>query len=98
MVLAMACVEVPDEHLDEGIAAPADYLGCREIGLTIHSSKRPPERAMVATKHEGWWFYIDSRDTGSKASFCYLQQLLMLVVQGQADAQAVPLLTVPVRS
>lgn len=96
--LAVAGVDVPDEHVQSGLADWHTELGGSTGDIRVRSARTRPENAMVAVQHHGWWFYIDGTDAKSKASFVYLQLLLNMVIEGEADVQSVPLLTLPVGS
>jgi hypothetical protein len=96
--LAGAGVQVPREHIEGGIAEPADAAEQDLVRLRVLSSAEPPVDAMVAVRHHDWWFYIDGTDAQSKASFVVLQMLLEMAMAGEAHVQAAPLLTVPVGS
>jgi hypothetical protein len=76
-----ASVDVPREHIEEGIvnttAEPSAVL--RELGasLSILSSRSAPQRANVAVQHRGWWYYVDDADLASKKTFLQIQILFL---------------------
>jgi hypothetical protein len=95
--VAAGAVEVPAEHLDEGLTRVHEPLG--EVGryLTIRSSRRQPKGALVAVQRHDTWFYIDGKDHSSKQFFRWLQFLISLrLSDASASPQTVPVLTVPV--
>ena len=60
----------------------------------VESSDGVPERAAVAARHRGRWFYIDDSDQSSKSTFNLLSQLFTLQA-GEVEAVK-PVLTLPV--
>jgi hypothetical protein len=87
-------IDVPEEHLAEGIARRA-ALDERYRFLTVRSSSGRPSHASVAVEHRGYWFYIDARDARSKQGFLMLRRLIGLRLGGSGE-QVGPVLTVPV--
>jgi len=87
-------VQVPGEHLTEGIARPAATIVSPFI--IIHSSADRPTHAAVAVMHQGWWFFVDARDARSKQAFIVLRTLIGLRLDEAASGQAAPVLTLPV--
>lgn len=93
---AASGVDVPDDHLSEGLARmPVTHADPTRI-LTIHSSRDFPSYASVAILHKGWWFFVDGRDSQSKRAFLILRTLIGLRLDEGASGQAAPVLTVPV--
>jgi hypothetical protein len=98
---AAASVDVPREHIEEGIvnltAEPSAVL--RELGasLRILSGRSAPQRANVAVQHRGWWYYVDDADLASKKTFLYIQMLFLTRLSEATRAQTTPLLTIPVK-
>jgi hypothetical protein len=90
-------IEIPEVHLQQGIVEewPPGIPESRRL-LTIRSSESPPRDAMAATRVHDWWFYIDSADLPSKYGFTVLQLLMGFNLEPGEEAQAVPVLTVPV--
>src|SRR5262249_17078231 len=97
-------VEVPAEHVECGLVQPpvddkGNVFDSREVtaGLfSVHACKghKPPGTAHVAVKYRGYWFYIDDRDTASKATLALMMQLARLDFSRQQPGG--PLLTLPV--
>jgi len=96
--LAVDGVDVPQEHLDRGIAQARNQSEGLQGWIRIHCSADRPGYALAAIQHHGWWFYVDSRDAESKAGFVRLLMLLDMAIQGEVKVQMAPLLTVPVGS
>jgi hypothetical protein len=96
--LAGLMVDAPDEHVELGIVEPTAWAGApEERFITIRSSKRKPELAMVAVQFRGWWYWIDATDSRSKNSFKLIEFLVELRLEPTKDLmQQVPVLTVPV--
>jgi len=80
--------EVPEAHLDQVRDTPGNGW------IRIRSSSNHPDDAMVAVKHNGYWFSIANTDIRSKDTFA----LVKLLYQMQAgDIPTVqPLLTLPI--
>jgi hypothetical protein len=57
------------------------------------NGKRPPERAHIAVRYRGYWFYIDARDRDTKATFALLVELSRLELG--AKTGTAPILTLP---
>ena len=95
--LAASMIEVPDPHLEAGIAEPGGWPGLPELRLiTIRSSEERPKNAVVSVPFRGWWFYIDASDSRSKASFRLIKFIIGLRLNPEGIQQQVPVLTVPV--
>ncbi len=72
-------VEVPPEHLAEGVAREPvlpdgrlfDTRAVTEGVFTVHAcaGHKPPATAAVAVRYRDYWYYIDDRDQASKATF-----------------------------
>ncbi len=97
-----ASVDVPREHVSEGIvsATPEPPPVLLELGSTlrIRSSRTAPERANVAVEHRGWWYYVDDADLASKKTFLQIQMLFLTrLSEATRGMQATPLLTIPVK-
>ena len=102
MLNAAAAVEVPREHVEahivEASVDPLVVLMAPDPTLRIHSSRNAPERANVAVKHRGWWYYVDDADLASKQTFLQLQMLFLTrLSEAVRGTQATPLLTIPVK-
>jgi hypothetical protein len=97
-------VEVPPEHLAEGVAiAPVgpdgvlfDNRAVTDGLFTVHAcaGHKPPRTAYVAVKHRGYWFYVDDRDQASKATLSLVLGVSRLDFARQQPAA--PFLTLPV--
>jgi hypothetical protein len=97
-------VELPPEHITAGLVhLPSDDEGRgvdgREItrGLfEVHvcHGHKPPALAFVAVHYRGYWYYIDDRDSASKATFTFVEQLSRLDFARQRLVNA-PVLTLP---
>ena len=96
---AALAIDVPRGHVEAGLVdANAGTLAVLGTTLRIHSSKSAPERATVAVKHRGWWFYVDDADRTSKLVFLQIQMLFLTrLSQAMRGTQATPLLTIPVK-
>ena len=96
---AAALVEVPEEHLRAGVVAPGLDPGAQEApALRIHSSRKAPERANVAVRHRGWWYYVDDTDLVTKRAFQAVQLLFVSqLFEAAHGAQKAPVLTIPVK-
>lgn len=86
-------VEVPEEHLANGIAP---YLG--EQGsenqplLRVFTCPRKPANAFISICYEGHWFWIDKSDSQSKRTIAYLLVLLALADTGARES--LPVITI----
>jgi hypothetical protein len=87
-------VEVPPEHLAEGIAPD---IGEQEVDAVpyfqVRSGDKKPCDAFAAVCYEGHWFWIDKRDTQSKRTVAYLLVLLALADTGPKEN--LPVVTIP---
>ena len=91
-----AAIEVPQEHASAGMAINYPTLGLAGKNIHIHSSKDKPDRAAVAVKHRGYWFYIDDTDMQTKLFYKELRSIWSLSIASAADQRAAPVLTIPV--
>lgn len=95
--IAAASVDVPEAHLESGLAPPLPPSGPASQGTRIHRSSNRPNGAFVAVRHHGWWLWIDSTDAPSKAT---LRLIVAIMTAKMADASGpnhgVPVLTVAV--
>ncbi len=90
-------VEVPAEHLRDGVVQPSPDAGEVTRGLfevRVCGAHRPPACAFVAVKYRGYWYYIDDRDQASKATFALLLQVSRLDFARQPVGRG-PVLTLP---
>ena len=94
--IAARCVEVPEEHIQSGLAPQLPPAGPAGRSIRIRSSKDRPAQAMVAVQRHGWWYSIDGTDTGSKLTFRLIEALMSVRMAEAAEQRATPVLTVPV--
>jgi hypothetical protein len=95
-------VELPAPDVQAGLATvtlddhgrPFDWSKVTGRVMTIHSQKERPEKAYVAVRYRGSWFYIADDDPRSKATFSLLNILFSL--QAATGKNESPLLTLPV--
>ena len=95
-------VQLPQEHVDAGVVnvtmdandEPFDWKEVLAGLFTVETSKKRPERAAVAVRHRGHWFYIPDDDADSKATFLLLHDLFSL--QAGDVEEIKPVLTLPV--
>ena len=91
--IASRSVQVPDQHLQAGLALPdEDVLG---DDLSIRSSESKPKNAAIAVQHKGTWFYIAANDLASKSTFLRLNALFEVTAGRVAGTD--PILTIPVK-
>lgn len=94
--MAAASVEVPDEHVESGLAPQLPPTAAAERNIHVRGSKSRPGRAMTAVKHHGWWYSIDATDSSSKMTFRILEALMSVRMAETVKGRAAPILTVPV--
>ncbi len=95
--IAAASVEVPEDHLAAGIAEPLPPAGPVGQSIRIRRSQDRPETAMTASRHHGWWYFIDGTDAASKQTFRIIESLISVRIAEAVDHdRATPVLTVPV--
>jgi len=95
-------VEPPPADVAAGVVAvtrdeqgrPFDWSRVTGSVMRIHASAGRAERAFVAVRHRGWWFYIADDDQASKATFSFLNILFSL--QSASGKGKSPVLTLPV--
>ena len=102
MVNVAASIEVPGEHVKEGLVEarsdPPEAPGILGPILRIRSSSSAPRQANVAVQHRGWWYYVDDTDLASKRAFLQIQMLFMTrLTEATRGVQGAPLLTIPVK-
>ena len=92
---------VPEEHVLSGVAPatpgpdgrPYDWTRVTAGYFRVAARRRRPRDAEVAVPYRGYWFYIDRRDTSSRAILAILEILFALQ---ESDGKSVgPLLTLP---
>jgi hypothetical protein len=96
---AAALVEVPEEHVREGVVgASAPPPGQGAPALRIRSSRKAPKHANVAVQHRGFWYYVDDTDLDAKRAFQAVQILFVSqLTEAARGAQTAPVLTIPVK-
>jgi len=82
--------EVPPEHVEAGWTNPTSELTSEDLSwrapIRVKATKERPERAFVAVKNRGYWFWIDEADFRSKSRFSFLMILLSLAESGEEPA------------
>jgi hypothetical protein len=91
-----AAIEVPPEHAGEGLTRDYPTVGPAGRNIRIHGSKVRPERAAVAVKFRGYWFYIHETDMHTKLFYDLVRTLWSVSIAASADRSAAPVLTIPV--
>jgi hypothetical protein len=94
--IAAAAVEVPDEHVQSGLAPRLPPVGAVGQAIRIRGSSWRPRGAMIAVDHHGWWYSIDGADAGSKLTFRILEALMSVRMAESVERSSAPILTVPV--
>lgn len=94
--IAARCVEVPEEHIQSGLAPQLPAAGPVGQSIRIRSSKDRPGQAMVAVERHGWWYFIDGTDIRSKLTFRLIEALMSVRLAEAAEKRGAPVLTVPV--
>ena len=91
-----AAIEIPQEHVDTGLAVPFPPTGLAGENIRIHTSKDKPKQAVIAVKHRGYWFYIDDTDMHTKLYYRMVRTLWSISIASATDHKAAPVLTIPV--
>lgn len=91
-----AAIEIPQDHVDTGLAIVFPPMGPAGDNIRIHASKDEPKRAAVAVKNRGYWFYIDETDMHTKLYYLMVRTLWSVSIADAADHRAAPVLTIPV--
>jgi len=91
-----AAVEIPQDHVDTGLAIVFPPMGPAGDNIRIHASKDEPKRAAVAVKNRGYWFYIDETDMHTKLYYLMVRTLWSVGIADATDHRAAPVLTIPV--
>lgn len=95
--IAAASVDVPQEHLESGLASPLPPVGPAGARLRIRRSSGRPGGALVAVRHHGWWYAIEATDGPSKETFRLLEAISTARLADTVDTRSrTPVLTVPV--
>jgi hypothetical protein len=89
-------VEVPEEHVCQGIVGSNDRNVVTQNMFSVHVAKglKPPKDAFVAIRYRGYWFYIDDHDEASKVTFALMFHVIHL--DFSREAVRGPALTLPV--
>ncbi len=90
--IVAAEMEVPAEHIAEGITIPGPQYGGHRLA-PIRCSAEKPEHAMVRVNHRDYWYWVDDQDVHAKRSFTFLMVLFILADNG--PSKALPLVTIP---
>jgi len=91
-----ATVEIPPEHLANGIAPRYPKPGPAGQGICIRTAKDKPDNAVIAVKYRGYWFYIDEKDTRTKRFYTIVRTLWSVSIATGVDQSDLPILTIPV--
>ncbi len=96
--IAAASVDVPEEHVESGLAHKLPPVGPAGECIHIRRSEESPGLAMVAVQHHGWWYAIDGTDAASKETFRLLEGVMSVrIADAIGRSSTTPILTVPVR-
>jgi hypothetical protein len=103
MTFLAQLVEVPPEHLQQGLAHETrgkdgkrfDWNEISNGMFRVHSSKTKPSRTFLEVYYRDHWFYIDDADIESKSTYTLLAQLFSL--QSASGNVVAPMLTIPTR-
>ena len=91
-----ASVEVPEDHVQSGLALSYPPIGLAGKGVHIRMAEEKPAVASVTVSYNGYWFYIDRADQRTKMAFRNLRTLWDISIDGAAAQQPAPVLTLPV--
>jgi hypothetical protein len=95
--IAAASVEVPEEHVESGMAHRLPPPGPVGRSIQIRRSRDRPDGAVVAGRHHGWWYSIDGTDAASKLTFRIVESLISVRIADTVNhLKTTPVLTVPV--
>lgn len=98
MIELATMIDVPPEHVEQGLTVPAREDQDAEIVqasqmLQVKYSKERPANALTAVKYRDYWFWIDDGDFRSKRTFAFLMVLFSLTETG--GKEGLPLVTIP---
>jgi hypothetical protein len=96
MEILRAAIQVPEEHAKAGLAVHYPKTGLAGKNLRILASKDKPERAAVAVRHRGYWFYIHETDMRTKLYYVMIRTLWSVSIASASEQKAAPVLTIPV--
>jgi hypothetical protein len=91
-----ASIEIPQDHVNAGLAIKYPAPGLVGKDLHIYSSEEKPDSTIVAVKHRGYWFYIDDTDMGTKLFYRMIRILWSVSIAASSDQNVAPVLTIPV--
>jgi len=92
-----ASVAAREEDIRSGLVVEYPPAGLAGRDLQIHRSEGSPDKASVAVKYRGAWFYIDETDQATKTAFRLLHTLQSVIIAEAAkEPLTAPVLTVPV--
>jgi hypothetical protein len=91
-----AAIDIPQAHADVGLALKYPSPGLAGKNIRIHASKDKPERAAMAVRHRGYWFYVDDTDMKTKLFYIVVRTLWSARIAAAADERTAPVLTIPV--
>lgn len=91
-----ATIDVPEKHIQSGIALSYPRLGAVGEGIQIKVSKTRPDNHSLAVPYRGYWYYIDEADQATKGFFNALRTLWSITIDDSLSARDVPLMTIPV--
>jgi hypothetical protein len=94
--ILQAAIEVPQEHITEGLTVHYPPPGLAGKNIYIHSSKNKPMGTMIAVNYRGYWFYINDSDLNTKLFYRTVRTLWSVSIAASAGQNAAPLLTIPV--
>ena len=91
-----AGIELPQAHLQAGLVEEVIWAVPKERRIiTIRTSEKRPDDAVVAIFFRDRWFYVDSTDTKSKRAFSFLRTFIGMRLADPGASQQGPVLTVP---
>ncbi len=88
-------VEVPEQHLRAGLAAPAferDSSAERDLGR-IRSGPKKPDGAYIAVQYRGEWFWVDDNDLLAKRALSAV--MFFFTLSDTGNSERLPLITIP---
>lgn len=94
--IAAASVDVPEDHIESGIAPHIPPTGPASQTISIQRSATRPQTALVSVHHHGWWYSIDATDAQSKATFRLIEAVMTARIADASHNRNTPVLTVPV--
>lgn len=86
-------VEVPVEHLAQGIAPAIGFAADDALpDFQVRSSPQKPCDPFVAVCYEGHWFWIDKSNSQSKRTLAYI--LVLLALSDTGTKESLPVITI----